>query len=631
MSKLKWHIIVLALWLAFSGVAAAEQLYVNESGWWCDGGAFNESGAPIQAVVGAADAGDAIYVHGGNYSENVNVNKTLTLEGEGADVVTVTAANFNDNLFKVTMDYVNISGFTVTRATGSYKAGIRLDNGVDHCNISDNNVSNNFYGICLESSSNNTLDNNTASNNHCGIRMVSSNSNNLTGNTANSNSYHCIWLESSSRNNLTDNNASDGYSYGIYMPGGSSNILSGNNASNNSQGIYLHYSGSSKLTDNIANANKYHGIHLWYSSNNDLTNNTVNSNGRYGIHLQSSSRNNLTGHTASDNDCDGIELSSSSNNNLTSNNASNNFRGILIESSSNNNNLTDNTASDNDYGIELLSSSSNTLTGNMMAGNNHNFGVYGGILSQFIQNIDTGNLVDEKPVYYWVNQQNKRVPDDAGFVGIVNSTNVTVIDLTLAVSGSGWNGIILWYSGNNTLYGNNASNNHCGIRIDYSSNNTLAGNNMSCNNEGINLWSSSNNLIYHNNLLNNPYGNAHEYSCGTNQWNSSAEGNYWDNYGGTDSNGDGIGEDSHLIPGGSNKDYYPLMDPWHEHEPLLGDLNGDDKITPADAVIVLEIAAGSRPCDDVALAAADVSRDGSVTSLDALMILQAACGKVDLS
>ena len=53
LSRLKWHIIlVLALWLTFSGVAAAEQLYVNESGWWRDGGAFNASGA---AVYGGHD------------------------------------------------------------------------------------------------------------------------------------------------------------------------------------------------------------------------------------------------------------------------------------------------------------------------------------------------------------------------------------------------------------------------------------------------------------------------------------------------------------------------------------------------------------------------------------------------
>jgi len=58
MGKLKWHItLVLALWLAFSSVAAAEQLYVNESGWWRDGGAFNVSGTPIQAAVDAADEG----------------------------------------------------------------------------------------------------------------------------------------------------------------------------------------------------------------------------------------------------------------------------------------------------------------------------------------------------------------------------------------------------------------------------------------------------------------------------------------------------------------------------------------------------------------------------------------------
>jgi len=53
-------------------------------------------------------------------------------------------------------------------------------------------------------------------------------------------------------------------------------------------------------------------------------------------------------------------------------------------------------------------------------------------------------------------------------------------------------------------------------------------------------------------------------------------------------------------------------------------------LTPADAAIALEIAAGSRPCDPTTLAAADVSGDGQVTSLDALMILQAAAGKIEL-
>ena len=47
---------------------------------------------------------------------------------------------------------------------------------------------------------------------------------------------------------------------------------------------------------------------------------------------------------------------------------------------------------------------------------------------------------------------------------------------------------------------------------------------------------------------------------------------------------------------------------------------------PVDAVIALQIAVGSRPCD----LHWDVSGDGKVTSLDALMILQAAAGAIEL-
>ncbi len=104
----------LVLWLAFSGVAAAEQLYVNESGWWRDGGAFNVSETQIQAAVGAAGEGDAVYVWNGSYTENMDIGTAhLTLEGEGADVVTVTAASSSDPVFWVTANYVDITGFAV--------------------------------------------------------------------------------------------------------------------------------------------------------------------------------------------------------------------------------------------------------------------------------------------------------------------------------------------------------------------------------------------------------------------------------------------------------------------------------------------------------------------------------------
>ncbi len=76
------------------------------------------------------------------------------------------------------------------------------------------------------------------------------------------------------------------------------------------------------------------------------------------------------------------------------------------------------------------------------------------------------------------------------------------------------------------------------------------------------------------------------------------------------------------INGSSNFDYHPLYLP---KAPVKGDLNGDGSLTPADATIVLRLAATNAHDD-----AADVSGDGSVTSLDALMILQAAAEVVEL-
>ena len=139
-------------------------IYVNTTGWWRDGGAFNASETPIQSAVDGADVGETIFVRNGSYTENVDVDKTLTLRGEGADVVTVTAASSADHVFEVSADRVNLSGFAVRGTTGDYVAGICLVY-ADHCNISDNIISNNNHGINLTGSSNNTIFHNDIVNN----------------------------------------------------------------------------------------------------------------------------------------------------------------------------------------------------------------------------------------------------------------------------------------------------------------------------------------------------------------------------------------------------------------------------------------------------------------------------------
>ncbi len=308
-----------------------------------------------------------------------------------------------------------------------------------------------------------------------------------------------------------------------------------------------------------------------------------------GIYLNGRQHCNISDNIA-DSNLVGIDLSSSSNNTLTNNTADSNDCGIYIvsihlRSSSNYNTLTNNTASNNWHGgIALSSSSANVLTNNTFTKN----GLY--VDSSYGSTVEN-NTVNDKPLAYYEDISDIKILD-AGQVILVNCSNITVADLNLSYASVG---VELWETDDCVILNNSVSNNHYGIRVSSSSNN---------------------NLVYHNNLINNE---RNAYDTGTNQWDSGSEGNYYSDYNGTDPDGDGIGNDR-----------FPLMQPWSTTS-QKGDLNRDNQITTADAVITLQIAAGgSASCDPATLAAADVSGDGRVTSLDALMIMQAAAGRIAL-
>ncbi len=63
---------------------------------------------------------------------------------------------------------------------------------------------------------------------------------------------------------------------------------------------------------------------------------------------------------------------------------------------------------------------------------------------------------------------------------------------------------------------------------------------------------------------------------------------------------------------------------------ILGDINSDGKINPADARWVLQCASGKRDLTDAQRAAADVNGDGKINTADAKWLLQVASGKRQL-
>ena len=225
----------------------------------------------IQEGVDDADDGDTVIVYAGEYRENVRVGKSITLEGVGADVVTVRSASAYAHVFEVTADWVNISGFTATGTTGSWGAAVIYLIWADHCTISDNNALNSRYGLGMDGSSNNTLTGNTASNNvDCGIVLYDSSNNMLTGNNA-SNNGHGIQMSSSSNNTLSNNTANSNNYHGIQMSSSSNNTLYHNNLVDNtyynacdsctnqwdsgSEGnYYSDYNGTDNNTDGIGDS-----------------------------------------------------------------------------------------------------------------------------------------------------------------------------------------------------------------------------------------------------------------------------------------------------------------------------------------------------------------------------------------
>jgi len=287
----------------------------------------------------------------------------------------------------------------------------------------------------------------------------------------------------------------------------------------------------------------------------------------------------------------GILLNSSSYNSIHDNNLEDNRYGIYLESS-HNNTISGNNLTNNDHGISLVISHFSVLSNNKMLNNEQNLIVNGFSPAGLTQYMDTSNTVNGKPVYYWVEEQDKTVPSDAGYIALTRCTNITVQNLNLTNNGQGIllasttdstianntitkneNGIWLHGSSNNTIAENTLTNNAWGIRIQgnyptYSPNNRIYGNTITNNNEyGIIIIDSVDNSIYGNNITNNEYGihidspmettnntihhnnfinnteqasvpgwwhmivfEEHWVPPASNVWDDGKEGNYWSNY-----------------------------------------------------------------------------------------------------
>jgi len=316
---------------AFASVSSAKTIYVPDD---------YEN---IQWAVDNASAGDTIIVRDGVYYENVFVDKQLKIKSEnGSANCVVNAADLYDDVFYITADYVEISGFTIK---GAEDAGINLFEG-DYCIISNNSIKNNYWGINLHYSNNNTISGNIIENNYIGIYI----------------------RDYSNKNKILENRIENNW-VGIYIRDSNNCIISGNifindgllvidsyknkvynNTVNGKPLVYLEYESDLNVNDagqvilvncnnitvknlNLSNTND--GVQLWQSDNCIISENSIENNVN-GIYIWCSNNNTISGNSIIENNVNGIYIWGSNNNTISENNIENNECGIQIGSSNKN-------------------------------------------------------------------------------------------------------------------------------------------------------------------------------------------------------------------------------------------------------------------------------------------------------
>ena len=307
---------VLLVLAAGSGEAEGKIITVDDSG-----GADYEK---IQDAITNAVNGDTIRVYEGTYYENVEVDKTMSLVGNGSANTTVDARGEGSPI-TITASEVTVTGFEVT---GSEHTGMTI-------NSNRNTI---FKNTCLN-------------NDGFGIGIYGE-ENRIFNNSFSSNSIHGVYLRTSN-NLLANNTCSFNSMIGISIYACSYNTLENNTCTNNRDGISLSSTSRNTFLNNNCSNNGYAGIYTQLrTENNSFISNNCSANSFFGIYLRSSN-NSVIGNYLRGNNNDGILVSGCRDNKITNNTIVANRRGIRLGSSSQNNTAHYNIIYGNsDYGID---------------------------------------------------------------------------------------------------------------------------------------------------------------------------------------------------------------------------------------------------------------------------------------
>ncbi len=384
----------------------------NTSGW-----GFNHFNSIQDGIINVSVNG-TVYVNNGIYYENIVINKSINISGEDKEK-TVIKGNKQGNVVNILNNSCTIQNMNISN--GGDNSGVRI---VSRRNtLINNTLYDNYYGIWIDSNSDNTISNNIFSNNFNAIRLKGVSDSMITKNQIESNTLEGINLETCLRITIKDNifensgiaisgpiiswdshiiennKVNDKLIYyyknenGIAVPEDAIQIICVNcsnieikniNFEKVLIGIQICFSSGFTIENNYFEFNYKNSMYMYHSNNNTIINNNIK-NGK-GINLLNS-ENNIIRQNTIENTETGIDLDNSDNNNISVNSIFNNENGIYSSYGHKNNIYENDIFSNTEYGIYLLSNSNNNLiTKNRLYENEIAIRIKGSRYNNFITN-----------------------------------------------------------------------------------------------------------------------------------------------------------------------------------------------------------------------------------------------------
>ncbi|MFN3478997.1 MAG: nitrous oxide reductase family maturation protein NosD [Thermodesulfovibrionales bacterium] len=282
----------------------------------------------ISEAIRVAKDGDTIEVRGGEYSEEITINKSIYLKGINNPVIKVERGN----IITVLKKDVTVEGFTLIHGRdvpGTQSTGIYVGKGADSVTVRNNHLKDIMFGIWAVSNRGIRIEGNVVDGrkeldlNYRGncIYLTDAQEATVSGNRLN----YCrdgMYVEVSHDGKIINNEIRNSR-YALHTMWVDRGVFNNNHAQENLVGLAIMYTKQSEMNNNISVGNKTHGLLLIQTVRGEIKDNIVIGNTK-GIFLYNSILNKLTGNLIMNNNLGLHSWGGSEENEVTKNSFINN-------------------------------------------------------------------------------------------------------------------------------------------------------------------------------------------------------------------------------------------------------------------------------------------------------------------